>query len=155
MTESRTFVMDLRNERRGDVLENCIAAIRQWASVANLQVRLSDIRRTLDQNAAMWPALTDFANQVEWEIDGVVQKLAPEDWKDLLTAAFFLEIRTAPALHGGGRVMLGHRTSKFGRKEMGEFLEFLHAEGAERGVRWSAPARERFDEFLPRGGDDA
>ena len=34
----------------------------------------------------------------------------------------------------GGVVMLGKRTSKFGKKKFSEWIEFLHAEAAEQGV---------------------
>lgn len=150
MNEKRTFIIEKNNATHGRVVDNCCAAIREWASVTDLQVRLSDITRSLDANAAMWPALRDFAAQVRWEINGEPQLLEPEDWKDILTAAYQLEVRMAPALVGGGFVMLGVRTSRYGKRRMGEFLTFLRAEGDERGVRWSAPARANFDEFIQR-----
>ena len=154
MNEPRTFIVERVNDRRGQVVETACEAIRTWADAADLQVTLSDIKRTLDQNAAMWPALRDFATQVPWEINGERRLLEPEDWKDILTAAFKLELRMAPALIGGGFVMLGVRTSKYGKREMGDFLTFVKAEGDTRGVRWSAPARDRFDEYIPRGVEE-
>jgi ABC-type Fe3+ transport system substrate-binding protein len=61
-------------------------------------------------------------------------KLEPEEWKDLLSAAFKGEaMRLAMGLNGGV-VMLGLRTSKMGKRQFSEFLEFLHATAADRGV---------------------
>lgn len=150
MNDARTFVIERKNARAAQVVETCCAAIREWAGIADLQVKLSDVKRTLDQNAALWPALRDFSAQVEWAINGKQQLIEPEDWKDILTAAFELELRMAPALIGGGFVMLGARTSRYGKRQMGEFLTFVRAEGDERGVKWSAPARQSFDEFIER-----
>ena len=150
MNDKRVFIMERSNSRVMQVVENCCAAIREWALVADLEVRLSDVLRTLDQNAALWPALRDFASQVRWNINGEERMLDPEDWKDILTAAFELEVRMAPALVGGGFVMLGVRTSRYGNKRMGEFLTFIRAEGDQRGIQWSVPARQNFDEYIER-----
>ena len=86
--------------------------------------------------------------------DNRYEQIRSRVWKDILTAAFKLELRMAPALIGGGFVMLGVRTSKYGKREMGDFLTFVKAEGDTRGVRWSAPARDRFDEYIPRGVEE-
>jgi hypothetical protein len=60
--------------------------------------------------------------------------LTPEEWKDVLSSAFYREqARLAMGLDGGV-VMLGARTSKMGKRVFGEFLEFLHATAADRGV---------------------
>ena len=90
--------------------------------------------RTLDQNAAQWPILQAFSDQLLWPVNGQMVKLSDQEWKDILTAAFEQEnARLAMGLNGGV-VMLGHRTREFGKKKFGEWLEFLHAVAAERGV---------------------
>lgn len=90
--------------------------------------------RNLDQNAAQWPILQAFADQLVWPVNGKMTELTPDEWKDLLTAAFRREtVRVAMGLDGG-MVMLGARTSKFSKKEFSEWLEFLHATAADRGV---------------------
>ena len=90
--------------------------------------------RNLDQNAAQWPILQAFSDQLVWPVNGRMETLTPEEWKDLLTAAFKREtVRVAMGLDGG-MVMLGARTSKFGKKEFSDWLEFLHATAADRGV---------------------
>ena len=90
--------------------------------------------RNLDQNAAQWPILQAFSDQLVWPVNGKMTELTPDEWKDLLTAAFRREtVRVAMGLDGG-MVMLGARTSKFSKKEFSEWLEFLHATAADRGV---------------------
>lgn len=51
-----------------------------------------------------------------------------------MTAAFEGEsVRLAMGINGGV-VMLGQRTSRFGKARFSEWLEFLHATAADRGV---------------------
>lgn len=97
-------------------------------------VTVQEPTRNLEQNALMWVLLQAFADQLEWPVNGVMCRLAPEEWKDILTAAFRQELqRVAPGL-GGGMVLLGMRTSKMGKRAFGEFLEFIQATAADRGV---------------------
>ena len=91
-------------------------------------------RRTLDQNAAQWPILQAFSRQLKWPVNGEMVTMSDEEWKDVLTAAFRREkARLAMGLDGGV-VMLGSRTREFRKGEFSEWLEFLHATAAARGV---------------------
>lgn len=97
-------------------------------------VIIQEPTRNLDQNAAQWPILESFSEQLFWPVNGVMNELTPEEWKDILTAAFKREtVRVAQGLDGG-IVMLGRRTREFGKKEFSDWLEFLHATAADRGV---------------------
>lgn len=97
-------------------------------------VTIAEPSRTLDQNAAQWPILQAFADQLEWPVNGRMEKLTDAEWKDLLTAAFKQEVaRVSPGLDGG-MVLLGARTSKFSKAKFSEWLEFLHSVAADRGV---------------------
>lgn len=88
---------------------------------------LEEKNRTLEQNAAQWPILAAFSKQRQWSVNGSMVWMSDEEWKDVLTAAFKEEtIRLAAGLRGGV-VMLGKRTSKFGKREFSEWLEFLYA----------------------------
>ena len=90
--------------------------------------------RNLDQNAAQWPILQAFAEQLQWPVNGKLETLTPEEWKDILTAAFEREtVRVAMGLDGG-MVMLGQRTSKYSKGKFSEWLEFLHATASARGI---------------------
>jgi hypothetical protein len=142
-----TYIIDpKKNERWQQVLEACITEIRALALSGRLMVVLSDVIRSLDQNAKMWPMLKDFADCVAWPIDGVHVMLDPDDWKALLTAAFEEEMRMAPGLHGG-TVMLGARTSGYTVGKMSQFIEFMYAEGSQRGVIWSERSREHIERY--------
>ena len=97
-------------------------------------VTVSEPTRSLDQNAAMWPILQAFSDQLQWPVNGAMVWMTPDEWKDVLTAAFEREnVRLAMGLDGGV-VMLGLRTSKFGVRKMSEFIDFLHATAAARDV---------------------
>lgn len=96
-----------------------------------IHVSMATETRSVAQNALMWSCLSDVARQVEWH----GQKLDEEAWKDMSTAALKRQ-RVVPGIDGGF-VVLGTRTSKMTIVEMTELIDFLHAFGDERGVRWS------------------
>lgn len=126
--EKRVFFLAHEVARRSAV--ECVAT-----APAGYRVEVREPTRSLDQNAAQWPYLQAFADQVQWPINGVLTYLTPDDWKDILTAAYRADmVRVAPSFDGRGMVMLGQRTSKFGKKEFSDWLEFLKASAAARGV---------------------
>lgn len=115
-----------------------LARRRAMAAVADAPegyvVTVKEPTRTLDQNAALWPLLTEFSKQLLWPVNGAMSKLEPEEWKDILSSAFRGEqVRVAQGLNGGV-VMLGLRTSKMGKRQFGEFLEFVQSVAVDRGV---------------------
>lgn len=115
----------------------CMALIdATWQQAARdgrpLRVRVTDqATRTLEQNAALWAALHDIAEQVEWH----GQKLSAENWKDMATAALKRQ-KVVPGIDGGF-VVLGESTRTMTKAQLSELLDFLHAFGAERGVRFA------------------
>jgi len=115
-------------EARRRALECVSQAPEGWA------VSVQEPTRNLEQNAAMWPILQAFSDQLQWPVNGAMVRMTPDEWKDVLSAAFRKEtVRVAMGLEGG-MVMLGSRTSKFSVREMSEFLEFLHSTAVARGV---------------------
>lgn len=105
-----------------------------------------DPPRTLTQNAKMWPMLRDFAKQVKWPHvtdtgEWVIDLMGEEDWKSVLTAGFEKETRMAQGW-GGGTVMLGVSTSKYGIRRMAEFIDWLYAAGSEKDITWSERSLE-------------
>jgi len=91
--------------------------------------------RTLEQNAFQWPYLQGFSEQMQWPVNGEMTWLSKEEWKDILTAAF--EKETNPRLAAGfdgGIVMLGRRTSKYGKKQFAAWMEWLIAAAALKGI---------------------
>jgi hypothetical protein len=85
-------------------------------------------KRSDPQNRRMWAMLTDVSKQVDW----YGQKMTPEDWKTMFTAALKRE-RVVPGINGGF-VVLGQSTSKMTKAEMCELQELIEAFSAERGV---------------------
>lgn len=94
--------------------------------------------RNLATNAKMWAMLADIARQKQWPVNGVLQWLKPDAWKDIFTAALAKEQRMAKGLYGGD-VLLGEHTSGMSQRKMGELIELMYAWGAENGVTWSEP----------------
>ncbi len=103
--------------------------------VHEVVIRPYKVSRTLEQNCAQWPYLTGFAQQLQWPVNGKMCWMSEEEWKDVLTAAFEKEtdLRLAAGFDGGV-VMLGKRTSKFSVKKFSEWMEFLIAAAALKGV---------------------
>ena len=97
-------------------------------------VEIKPATRSLEQNAAMWAALSDLSNQTDWH--GI--KLSPEEFKDLLSAGL-VKSKVVPNIEGNGFVVLGQRTSKMNKREMGDLLDLIFAFGNERGVKFTAP----------------
>lgn len=109
-------------------------------TISPIKCPVCEERRNLAQNAAQWPILEAWAKQKQWPINGEMCWLTAEEWKDILTCAFEGDTnpRIAPGLHGG-MVMLGRRTSKYGKRRFGEWLDWLNAESHHAGIRVPAP----------------
>lgn len=106
--------------------------------VAKVEVTELLPKRSIEQNARLWALLTDVAQQVEWPVDGHMQRLSPEEWKDVFSAGLRKGQRVAQGIEGGF-VMLGARTSRMTVAEMVDLQTLIEAFGAERGVQWSDP----------------
>ncbi len=127
MSDRRIFILAHPTARRNAMA--CVADAPE-----GYRVEVKPASRTSDQNAAQWPILEAFSRQMRWPVNGAPCQLEPEEWKDILTAAFHGEtVRLAQGLNGGV-VMLGQRTSKYGKKQFSEWIEFLKATAALRGV---------------------
>lgn len=90
--------------------------------------------RSIEQNKAQWPILTAFSEQLEWPVNGRMVKMTPEEWKDVLSAAFKAETTRLAMGLDGGVVMLGQRTSEFRHEQFSQWLEFLNATAVDRNV---------------------
>lgn len=119
--------------------------IRQGLKRGDVVMRLGRKRRTLDQNAKLWPMLTDVARQVEWIKNGERCYMPPEEWKDLFTASLRQQAM-APGIDGG-MVVLGLHTSRLNKHQFADLIEIIYAFGAERDVKWSEPAKRTFAEY--------
>lgn len=101
--------------------------------VAQVEISLYKEKRNTEQNRRMWAMLHDISRQVVWH----GERLTPEEWKDVFTAA----LKRQRVTHGidGGYVVLGTSTSRMSVAEMAELIELMFAFGAEQRVRWSDP----------------
>lgn len=98
-------------------------------------------KRCVIQNRKLWAMLRDFKpvifNNGTWQ---------PEDWKCFLMSAFNSEMPVVGL--NGEPVMLNTSTSTLGKKRFSEFIEFIYAEGTNRGVVWSDPAMKAYEEYI-------
>ena len=112
------------------------AMIRMGLPGGTVSLYIGRPRRTLDQNAKLWPMLTDVSRQVIW----YDVKLTPEEWKDVFTAALKKQ-RAIPGIDGGF-VVLGAHTSTMNKKDLADLIELMYAFGAERNVIWTEPKKD-------------
>ena len=131
----QTFVMAHAIAR-----QRAVQAVQQ--APEGYMVVVSEPSRTLEQNAAQWPYLAGFAAQKQLCINGVMQKVTEDDWKDVLTGCYNGEMRMAA--FDNKIIMLPQRTSKMGKKVFSEWLEFLTAMAAQSGVEpvYKTPMRQ-------------
>ena len=127
MSEKRTLYL-AHAQARQTVAELARTAPDGW------QVTFQPPKRNGEQNALLWVWLTAFAEQKQWPINGAMQHISSEDWKDILTAAYRRESNRVAMGIDGGMVMLGLRTSEMNKAEFGEFLEFVQSIAAAHGV---------------------
>jgi hypothetical protein len=83
------------------------------------------------QNNRLWALLTDVSQQVDW----YGRKLAPQEWKDVFTAAMKKQ-DVVPGIEGGF-VVLGRSTSNMNKAEMNDLQEIISAFGAQHDVKWT------------------
>jgi hypothetical protein len=124
--------------KRTIILAHQTARMRAAQAVAESPdgyvVTISEPTRNLEQNSLLWVILTAFSRQIEWPVNGKFVRLTPDEWKDILSAGYRRESARLAMGLDGGVVMLGMRTSQMGKREFAEFIEFLQAVAADRGV---------------------
>ena len=121
----RTFIMahDMARQR-------AVEAVSQ--APEGYAVTISEPSRTLDQNAAQWPYLAGFAKQLQLCINGRMEWVTDDDWKDVLTGCFHGESRMAA--FDGKVIMLPQRTSRMVKSVFSDWMEFLVAMAAQNDV---------------------
>jgi hypothetical protein len=124
--------------KRSFVLSHALARRRALAAVAEAPegygVTIAEPTRSVEQNSAQWPILQAFAEQLMWPVNGQMVHMSKEEWKDVLSAAFQNETARLAMGLNGGVVLLGMRTSQMGKRRFSEWLDFLTATAAARGV---------------------
>ena len=104
--------------------------VRDWLATAPdlYRVTLDEPARSRDQNAAMWAALDDIAEQLEWHD----QIYSADDWKDYFMHAL-KRARWMP-FEDGGMVPIGMSTSKLSHKDFGDLLTVITVFAVSHGV---------------------
>jgi hypothetical protein len=102
------------------------------------RVEVKEPQRTLPQNDKMWAALTDVSEQHKH--NGI--ELSPSDWRLVFLDAYWrmkkADLRLVPNLDGTAFVPLsGRSTSDLSVPEMSEYIDLIHATGAEWGVKFN------------------
>ena len=115
--------------------------MRQGLASGPVCLRLGRPRRTLDQNAKLWPMCQDVARQVQW----CGTWLSKDDWKDLFTGSLkkgrpLLGIPVAG--EQPGIVIVGGGSSKLSVREFTDLIEFIYSFGADNDVQWSEKSKE-------------
>lgn len=136
---SRVFFYDKENPNRHQVLSNVLAYVMEASHSGRQVIEVREPKRTNPQNERMWAMLTDISLQVDWDIDGVKQKISPIEWKEIITAGLAGETRRVARGMDGGFVILGTRTSRMSIKKHGELMDLIEAFGTQEGVRWTEP----------------
>ena len=84
----------------GDIARKAIHKAVDSAQIGEV-VSIGQPTRSMEQNAAMWAALTDLSEQTNWH--GI--KLSTDEWKDLLSAGL-VKAKVVPNITGDGFVIL-------------------------------------------------
>jgi len=104
--------------------------------VYEIIIRPAD-KRTLEQNAKLWPLLTDISEQIVWH----GYRLSKEEWKDFFTAALRGQ-KIVPNMDGSGFITVGGKTSIMSKREFSDLIEIILCFGAENNVKWRATVDE-------------
>jgi len=109
------------------------------ASGKQLTLEIKSASKTCPQNSKYHAMIDEIAQQASH----LGAKWDAEDWKRLLVDQFIKEMngvggsKIIPSLDGTGIIQLGFQTRKFTKEQASEFVEFLHAWGAEHGIVYS------------------
>lgn len=97
------------------------------------EVVIREPTRTKDQNAKLWPMLSDIARAAP---EG--RQWSTETWKCAFMQALGHEIQWVQGLNGDP-LPLGFRTSRLRKAEMADLITLIYEYGDRHGVQWSEP----------------
>jgi hypothetical protein len=140
---SQTYILRKADPDREMIRANMDSFVRKHWDGLSLRITIEpyEERRTREQNDRMWGMLDDVSHQCKLVVNGKLVWATKDDWKEVFTAALRQHQRTAEGVDGGV-VLLGARTSKMGKREMGDLMELVGAYGKEhRVVFWSLGER--------------
>ncbi len=123
------------------IMNRAWQAVQKGLQAGPVVMSLGRKKRSLDQNAKLWVLLTEVSRQVDW----YGEKLKPEDWKHVFTAALTKQ-KAVPGIDGGF-VVLGQSTSQMNKQQFSELIEVIYAFGANQGMTWSEPALQVYEQY--------
>lgn len=94
-------------------------------------VKISEAKRSNDQNAKMWAMLSDISRA---KPEGRTH--IPETWKCIFMSALGHEVLFETGLDNRP-FPVGFRTSRLTKAQMSDLIEFIYAYGANNNVKWS------------------
>jgi hypothetical protein len=125
----------------GDAVDWVRRNMQKGLEAGPVVITLGREERSSKQNDKAWPMYRDFEpilfNGRHWKA---------EQWKNFLMSAFNQEMPAIGLL--GEPVSMTRSTSSLSKKRFAEFIEFIYAEGSNRGVRWSEPALEFYESII-------
>lgn len=98
----------------------------------NAVVRISEARRSLEQNDKLWAMLSDVSRA---KPEGRTH--TPEMWKALFMNACGHEVQFLNGIEGGNPFPVGFRSSRLKVSEMRDLIDFVASYGDRHGVKWS------------------
>lgn len=90
-------------------------------------------KRTLDQNAHLWPLLDDILRARPTHMGVTMNR---DLYKALFLHALGQEVQFIPALDGSTMVPIGNSSSRLTKAQFSDLLELIYAWGAEKGVEF-------------------
>lgn len=140
MSDGRWIVRSANDNAYGKLSRAYDAMSQVWSAglVVELIVRPHRARRTLQQNRTMWGMLNDISRCLLWVVNNELQRMSPDEWKDVLTAYLRREARIARGIDGG-LVIMGLSTRRLTSRDMSDLITLMQAFGDERGVVWTDP----------------
>jgi len=128
--------VELNKDNATAVMGNLWPKVKEaLASGKQLTLEIKATSRSSPQNSKYHAMIEEIARQASH----LGAKWDEEDWKRMLVWQFCKESgqnegKIVPSLDGTGIVQLGQQTRKFTKEQASEFVEWLHAWGAEHGV---------------------
>jgi len=131
--------LDLTKDNATAVMGSLWPKVKEpLADGKQLTLEIKNASKTCPQNSKYHAMIDEIAQQASH----LGAKWDAEDWKRMLVWQFckdsnLNEGKIVPSLDGTGIVQLGFQTRKFTKEQASEFVEFLHAWGAENGIVYS------------------
>lgn len=129
MAERQIIILDSPEKR-----EAAIRLATTWPE--GRVITYSELTRTLEQNAKLWPMLADVRKA---KPDG--RQHTDETWKALFMHSLGHQQLFERALDDRGVVPLGFRSSQLTKPEFSDLIECIYEFGARHNVHWTEPLR--------------